>query len=88
LLFQRSPLGARLFHKESAELPVSLLRKVRSLLHYIRYSFHSSLAVRTIVGEAPWRLGSAILLPVGFLLFLRDKLGSASRENCSSTGVL
>ncbi|MDD3024884.1 MAG: glycosyltransferase family A protein [Syntrophomonadaceae bacterium] len=70
----KSPCGARLYYQESAALPVPAGWKARSLLNYIRFSFHAGLAVNRIVAESGAGLLTTLLLPAGCFFYIRDML--------------
>jgi glycosyltransferase involved in cell wall biosynthesis len=70
----KSPHGARLYYQEAARLPVSVRWQARSLLNYIRFSFHAGLTVERIIAESGSGLLTTLLLPSGYSFYIRDQL--------------
>jgi len=72
----KNPLGARLYYKEFISLPLPIRRKIRSIINYIRFSFHAKSPIRQIVLESQHKGLIAVLLVVGWILFRLDILKS------------
>ncbi|MDQ3671858.1 MAG: glycosyltransferase family 2 protein [Actinomycetota bacterium] len=78
LMIRAAPAN-RQFFLEEVRLPHKLARskRVRSFANYIRFSFHSRAGLRSQLGAAPSKVAWAGLLPLGFGLYLRDRLRMA-----------
>lgn len=71
----RYPLGAVLYYKEFISLPVSVLWKIRNLINYLRFSFHSGKNIFSqifLLDNLFFKLISIILLPVSYFIYRSD----------------
>lgn len=69
------PFGAVLYYKEFVSLPVGILWKIRNLINYLRFSFHSKKNIFEqilILDNLFFKLISIILLPVVYFIYRAD----------------
>ena len=66
-----SPKASMLYYSELFKAPISFVQKLKALLNFWRFSFNSpqSLSLKFKSVNNPW---SILILPFGFVLFLRD----------------
>lgn len=73
----QNPVGVRLYYKEYLELPLpkSFESYFRNLVNYVRFSFHGQIGVTQMVKESPVRVLAVLVMPLGFVLYITDRLG-------------
>ena len=71
-----SPKGTRAYYQEAINLdyPISRRQLLRNYMNYVRFSCHSGVGLGGQVSRIRSSVYWLVALPVGFLLFLRDKL--------------
>jgi hypothetical protein len=72
----RTPIPIRQFFLEELQLPhrLSLRRRLRSYANYTRFSLHARLGVREQAREAPSTASWVLVVPLGTILYIRDRL--------------
>jgi glycosyltransferase involved in cell wall biosynthesis len=68
-----SPLGVRLYFQECLSFELPFIKRLRITVSYFRFSFHSRIDVMKMLSEMNQNNIYAILMPLGWLLFLRDQ---------------
>jgi glycosyltransferase involved in cell wall biosynthesis len=82
-----NPIGARLYYLEFVQLPVALKWKLKNLVNYIRFSFHATVALQQVLNDSPFRFLTMMLLPVGYLLYRKDRTVLMSRQPSETVGA-
>jgi glycosyltransferase involved in cell wall biosynthesis len=67
-----SPIGTRLYYNELSSLPISVKLKVKAIINYCRFSFHSKISPDKIILESNKKLLALLLYPVGLYFYSRD----------------
>ena len=68
------PLGARLYYKEALSRPYRLRTRVKHCLNYIAFSLHAGVPFGKLCKESGCYFMTAIFLPMGYLVYLSDRL--------------
>jgi glycosyltransferase involved in cell wall biosynthesis len=81
-----NPLGARLLHMETLELPFGVRTQWRCAVEYVRFSRHAGKHLRSVILDPPRTLLVLCALPAGWYKWLRDRW-SMPRPARSAEGV-
>jgi glycosyltransferase involved in cell wall biosynthesis len=68
------PRGARLYYQEAFSQPYRFLTRVKHCMNYIAFSLHSGISFGKLCNESGSNLMTAIFLPLGYLVYLSDRL--------------
>lgn len=68
-----SPRGRVLFFNEYMEMPARLMNLFKAGVNYVRYSLHAGKGLRTLVKEATRPLFVVLGIPMGIILYLKDR---------------
>ena len=69
----QNPLGERLLHMETLELPFGLGIHLRGAAEYVRFSLHAGKPLRSVILDPPRTLLVLCALPAGWYKWLRDR---------------
>jgi glycosyltransferase involved in cell wall biosynthesis len=67
-----SPIGTRLYYNELSSLPISIKLKVKAIINYCRFSFHSNISSNKIVNESSSKVLCALLITIGYVVYKID----------------
>lgn len=68
-----SPVASMLTYSELASYDVPFIQKVKACLNFWRFSFNSSKSIFFKLAQLKYKI-AALLFPIGFIMFLKDKL--------------
>jgi glycosyltransferase involved in cell wall biosynthesis len=68
-----SPLGTRLYYQEYLSFELPFIERLKTTINYFRFSFHSRFDVMKMLSKTNQNNIYAILMPLGWLMFLRDQ---------------
>ena len=68
------PLGARLYYQEALSQPYRFRTRVKHCLNYIAFSLHAGISLGRLFKESGRDTMTAIFLPLGYLIYLSDRL--------------
>lgn len=70
----KNPMGIRAIHKEMANLPLPLPRRLRSAANYVRFSLHARAGIVRSLVESGRPLLVLASAPIGYAAYVRDRL--------------
>lgn len=68
----KNPIGAKLYYQEYVSLSGSIMWKLRSIINYIRFSFHANNSHIQILQCSEYKILTTMLLMVGYFFYKRD----------------
>ena len=70
-----SPIASMLTYSELASYNVPFIQKVKAYLNFWRFSFNSNKSISFKLAQLKYKI-AALLFPIGFIMFLKDKLNN------------
>jgi glycosyltransferase involved in cell wall biosynthesis len=68
----RNPISTALYYKELIHHPIPFKLKIKSLINYIRFSFHVDMSVIKIIQESRYIGFTILIMPIAYFFYIFD----------------